>query len=447
MTEVKQKMSLTKRVLLGMFIGIATGFLIRTFFSDISFVNDYIVHGVFDVGGAIFVASLKMLVVPLIFVSLVCGTSSLKDITTLGRLGGKTISFYLATTAIAITLAILMANIFQPGVGADLSAASSFKSSDAPSLGSVIINMFPTNPINSMAQGNTLQIIVFAILFGIAVSSAGKAGERVALVFADLNEVIMKLVVMLMNIAPYGVFFLMAKLFTEIGLEAIGNLLGYFLVLSGTLLLHGFVTYGLFFKVFTGLNPLTFIKKMETAITFAFSTASSSATIPVTLETATKHLGVKNKIASFTVPLGATVNMDGTAIMQGVATVFIAQAFNIDLSLADYGAVILTATLASVGTAGVPGVGLIMLAMVLNQVGLPVEGIAMIMGVDRLLDMIRTAVNITGDSVVTCIVAKSEDEMDVDVFNDPKAGDKEEELHLHTLRGADAQPAKADTSV
>jgi len=430
MTEEKQKMSLTKRVLLGMFIGIMTGFIIRTFFADNIVVTDYIVNGMFEIGGAIFVASLKMLVVPLIFVSLVCGTSSLKNISTLGRLGGKTMGFYLVTTAIAITLAIFSANLFEPGVGADLSAASSFQSSHAPSLGTVIINMFPTNPINAMAEGNTLQIIVFSILFGIAVSSAGEAGERVAATFVDINDVIMKLVVMLMNIAPYGVFFLMAKLFTEIGIDAISNLLGYFLVLTGTLVFHGVVTYGLFFKVFTGLNPLTFIRKMETAITFAFSTASSSATIPVTLETATKHLGVKNKIASFTVPLGATVNMDGTAIMQGVATVFIAQAFNIDLTMADYGAVVLTATLASIGTAGVPGVGLIMLAMVLNQVGLPVEGIAMVMGVDRLLDMIRTAVNITGDSVVTCIVAKSENEMDLDVFNDPKAGEKEEEIHL-----------------
>ena len=433
MTKEKQKMSLTKRVILGMLIGIATGFIIRTFLFDINIVDEYIVHGLFDVGGKIFIASLKMLVVPLIFVSLVCGTSSLKDISTLGRLGGKTVAFYLLTTAIAITLAIIMGNIFEPGVGVDLGAATTFASKDVPSLGSVIINMFPTNPINSMAEGNTLQIIVFAILFGIAVSVSGKPGERIASVFADLNDVIMKLVVMLMNIAPYGVFFLMAKLFTGIGIDAIFNLLDYFLVLSGTLLLHGFVTYGLLFKVFTGLNPITFLKKMETAITFAFSTASSNATIPVTLETATKHLGVKNKVASFTVPLGATINMDGTAIMQGVATVFIAQAFNVDLSMADYGAVILTATLASVGTAGVPGVGLIMLAMVLNQVGLPVEGIAMIMGVDRLLDMIRTAVNISGDCVVTCIVAKSEGDMDIDVFNDIDAGSKEEELHLHKL--------------
>jgi Na+/H+-dicarboxylate symporter len=420
-------MSLTKRVLLGMFIGIITGFLIRTFAADNAFVNEYIVNGFFEVGGKIFIASLKMLVVPLIFVSLVCGTSSLKDISTLGRLGGKTVAFYLMTTAIAITFAIIMGNIFEPGVGIDLSSVTSYASSEAPSLSSVIINMFPTNPVNAMAEGNTLQIIVFAILFGIAVSASGKPGARIAAFFVDLNDVIMKLVVMLMNIAPYGVFFLMAKLFTEIGLDAISNLLSYFLVLSATLLLHGLITYGICFKVFTGLNPITFLKKMETAITFAFSTASSNATIPVTLETATKHLGVSNKVASFTVPLGATINMDGTAIMQGVATVFIAQAFNIDLSLADYGAVILTATLASVGTAGVPGVGLIMLAMVLNQVGLPVEGIAIIMGVDRLLDMIRTAVNITGDCVVTCIVAKSEGEMDIDVFNNPKAGDKDEE--------------------
>ncbi|TEW56025.1 dicarboxylate/amino acid:cation symporter [Psychromonas sp. RZ22] len=434
MTETKNKMSLTKKVLIGMGLGILTGFLIRSVFADIAFIHDYIVHGLFHVGGAVFIASLKMLVVPLIFVSLVCGTSSLKDLSTLGRLGGKTVTFYLVTTGIAITLAIVMANIFQPGVGIDLAQATTFASKEAPSLGDVIINMFPTNPVSSMAEGNTLQIIVFAILFGIAISASGKAGERIATLFSDFNEVIMKLVVMLMNIAPYGVFFLMAKLFSEIGLDAIFNLMNYFLVLSATLIIHALVTYSAFFKIFTGLSPVKFFRKMETAITFAFSTASSNATIPVTLETATKHLGVNNRVASFTVPLGATINMDGTAIMQGVATVFIAQAFNIDLTLSDYAAVIMTATLASVGTAGVPGVGLIMLAMVLNQVGLPVEGIAMIMGVDRLLDMIRTAVNITGDSVVTCIVAKSEGEMDIDVFNDPDTAYKAEKIGLSKVQ-------------
>ncbi|EGQ7694224.1 dicarboxylate/amino acid:cation symporter [Vibrio vulnificus] len=428
--NTKKPMSLTGRVILGMVAGILTGFAIRALFADNGFVDAYIVNGLFEVGGKIFIASLKMLVVPLIFVSLVCGTSSLKDISTLGRMGGKTLAFYITTTAVAITLALTMGTVFQPGAGADLTAASSFKSAEAPSLGQVIIDMFPTNPISAMAEGKTLQVIVFALLFGIAISAAGKPGERIAAIFADLNEVIMKLVALLMNLAPYGVFFLMAKLFTGLGLGAIINLGEYFLVLTATLLIHGLVTYSLMLKGFTGLSPLTFLKKMEDAIMFAFSTASSNATIPATMETVKNRLGVDNKIASFTVPLGATVNMDGTAIMQGVATAFIAQAFNIDLSMGDYVMVILTATLASIGTAGVPGVGLVMLAMVLNQVGLPLEGIALIMGVDRLLDMIRTAVNITGDACVSVIVAKSEGALDLDRFADPKAGEKEEEVHL-----------------
>ncbi|MFM2607520.1 dicarboxylate/amino acid:cation symporter [Vibrio chagasii] len=428
--NTKKPMSLTGRVILGMVVGIFTGFAIQSLFAESGFVNNYIVNGLFEVGGQIFVASLKMLVVPLVFVSLVCGTSSLKDLSTLGRMGGKTLALYIGTTAVAITLALTIGNLFQPGAGADLTAASSFKSADAPSLGQVIIDMFPTNPIQAMAEGKTLQVIVFAVLFGIAISAAGKPGERIAAVFSDLNEVIMKLVALLMNLAPYGVFFLMAKLFSGLGLGAIWNLAEYFLVLAGTLLLHGLVTYSAMLKGFTGLSPITFLRKMEDAIMFAFSTASSNATIPVTMETAKNRMGVDNKVASFTVPLGATVNMDGTAIMQGVATAFIAQAYNIDLTMGDYLMVILTATLASVGTAGVPGVGLVMLAMVLNQVGLPLEGIALIMGVDRLLDMIRTAVNITGDSAVSIIVAKSEGALDESRFNDPAAGEKEEEVKL-----------------
>lgn len=428
--NTKKPLSLTSRVILGMVAGILTGFAIRSLFADNGFVDTYIVNGLFEVGGQIFVASLKMLVVPLVFVSLVCGTSALKDLSTLGRMGGKTLAFYIVTTTIAITFALTMGSLFQPGAGADLTAVSSFKSAEAPSLGQVIINMFPTNPISSMAEGKTLQVIVFAVLFGIAISAAGKAGERIASVFSDLNEVIMKLVALLMNLAPYGVFFLMAKLFTGLGLSAIMNLAEYFLVLAGTLVLHGLVTYSLMLKGFTGLSPITFLKKMEDAIMFAFSTASSNATIPVSMETAKNRMGVDNSISSFTIPLGATVNMDGTAIMQGVATAFIAQAFNIDLTMGDYLMVILTATLASIGTAGVPGVGLVMLAMVLNQVGLPLEGIALIMGVDRLLDMIRTAVNITGDNAVTVIVAKSEGALDEARFNNPLAGEKEEQVSL-----------------
>ncbi|MBD1575567.1 dicarboxylate/amino acid:cation symporter [Vibrio sp. S11_S32] len=418
----KSKRSLTARIITGMVAGILCGFIIQSFFSNNTFINEYLVEGLFDVGGKIFIASLKMLVIPLVFVSLVCGTSSLKDITTLGRLGGKTLAFYIGTTALAISLALVMGIFLHPGSGADLSSAASFTSTEAPSLGQVIVDMFPTNPMAAMSQGNTLQVIVFAVLFGVAISLSGEAGQRVSTFFSDVNVVIMKLVTLLMEVAPYGIFFLMAKLFTGLGLDSIANLAAYFLVLVAALLIHAFITYSILLKVLSGLNPLVFWKKMKDAIMFAFSTASSNATIPVTMETATHRFGVSNKIASFTIPLGATINMDGTAIMQGVATAFIAQAFNVDLGIGDYMTVILTATLASVGTAGVPGVGLIMLAMVLNQVGLPLEGIALIMGVDRLLDMIRTAVNITGDSVVTCIVAKSENELDVDLFNDPDAG-------------------------
>lgn len=428
MNKKTDKMSLTTRVLLGMIFGIVTGFAIRFLFADDGFVDEYIVNGLFDIGGQIFVASLKMLVVPLVFVSLVCGTSALKDIATLGRLGGKTLLFYLGTTAIAIIFSMGLALLIGPGKGADLSAASTFISSSAPSLGQVIVDMFPTNPINAMAQGNTLQIIIFSLLFGIAISASGKPGERLADFFRDVNEVILKLVALLMNLAPFGVFCLMAKQFTTLGFSAIFSLIEYFLVLVAALLIHALVTYPALLKIFSGLNPFIFLKKMEDAIIFAFSTASSNATIPVSMETATRRMGADNKIVSFTIPLGATINMDGTAMMQGVATVFIAQAFNVDLTLVDYLSVVLTATLASIGTAGVPGVGLVMLAMVLNQVGLPLEGIALIMGVDRLLDMLRTAVNITGDCAITCIVAKSEGALDLDRYNDMKAGEEEERI-------------------
>ncbi|GAA6173035.1 dicarboxylate/amino acid:cation symporter [Colwellia sp. KU-HH00111] len=407
--------------------------VLNLFLFELSLQN-FLVDGVLEIIGQIFMASLRMLVVPLVFVSLVCGVCSLQDTTKLGRIGGKAIGLYLVTTAIAISFAIFVAILIGPGEGVGMTANTSFSSREAPSLAQVIIQMFPTNPFEAFAQGKMLQIIVFALLFGIAIALSGKAGERVASIFEDLNEVIMRLVAILMNIAPYGVFALLASLFTTVSIETFGNLIVYFLVVLFVLLGHALITYPMLLKLFTGLNPLTFLVKMRDAAIFAFSTASSNATIPVTLETATKKMGVKNSIASFTVPLGATINMDGTAIMQGVATVFIAQVFSQDLTLADYVTVVLTATLASIGTAGVPGVGLIMLAMVLDQVGLPVEGIALIIGVDRLLDMTRTAVNVTGDSMVSLIVAKSEGQFDNEMFLDEKAGSKIEEIDFHHLK-------------
>lgn len=412
-------MSLTTRIILAMFLGLIVGLAIKYLLPTSSFVQSYITDGLFQVVGKIFIASLKMLVVPLVFVSLVCGTCSLRDTTKLGRLGVKTVGLYLLTTAFAVTLALTFAVIVGPGEGANLQVVE-YIPKKAPELKDVLINLFPSNPIRAMAEGNMLQVIVFAILFGIALALAGKAGERVASLFNDLNEVIMKLIIILMNLAPYGVFCLMAKLFATLGFYTIGNLITYFLLVLFVLLLHGTATYPLMLKLLAGLNPFIFFRKMRPAMLFAFSTASSNATLPITLETATRHLGIRNTIASFTIPLGATINMDGTAIMQGVATVFIAQAYNIDLNLIQYLSIILTATLASIGTAGVPGVGLIMLAMVLQQVGLPVEGISLIIGVDRLLDMTRTVVNISGDCTISCIVAKSEGEFDQSVFNDPK---------------------------
>jgi Na+/H+-dicarboxylate symporter len=275
-----------------------------------------------------------------------------------------------------------------------------------------------------MADGNMLQIIVFAGLFGLALTLAGEPGRRFQRFLEDANAVILRMVMMLMVIAPYGVFCLITRVFADQGFDAIVPLARYFFVVLGVLVLHAFVTYPVLLTTLAGLNPLAFLRKMRDPIALAFSTASSNATLPVTLRTVEKRMGVHNSIASFTVPLGATINMDGTAIMQGVATGFIAQAYGIDLAFTDYLLVVLTATLASVGTAGVPGVGLIMLAMVLRQVNLPVEGIGLIIGVDRLLDMTRTAVNVSGDATVSCIVAKTEGELDLPVYADPAAGSR-----------------------
>jgi Na+/H+-dicarboxylate symporter len=379
-------------------------------------VDDYLVSGLFHVVGAVFLRSLTLLVVPLVFVSLVCGTAALEDIGKLSRVGGKTISLYLVTTATAISLALLAALIVRPGADFHLETDAVFTAQEPPSLAETIINLFPSNPVQAMAEGNMLQIIVFAGLFGLALTLAGAPGRRVLSFFGDLNEVIMKLVMMLMELAPYGVFALIAKVFAEEGFGAFGPLVKYFSVVLGVLLLHVFATYPLLLKGLAGLSPFTFFRNMRAPLALAFSTASSNATLPVTLETVEHRLGVDNSIASFTVPLGATINMDGTAIMQGVATAFIAQAYGIDIGVTGYLMVVLTATLASIGTAGVPGVGLIMLAMVLRQVNLPVEGIGLIIGVDRLLDMARTAVNVSGDATVTCIVARSEGQFSLETF-------------------------------
>ena len=376
----------------------------------------YLVNGLFDIGGSIFIASLKLLVVPLVFFSLACGASNLSDGSSMGRIGLKTLGLYLMTTAIAITLALIIATTIDPGIGMNLSTSTEFIPKDSPTLKQVLINIFPTNPLKAMAEGNMLQVIVFAILVGVAINRCGEPGVRIREVLNDWNGVIMRLIMMFMMVAPIGIFCLMVTLFANMGFSAIADLIKYFMTVVVVLLIHFAVTYSIAIRTLGGLPPIAFYRKFSPVMAYAFSTSSSNATLPITLEAVEHGLGVKNEVASFTVPLGATINMDGTAIMQGVATVFIAQAFNIDISMTGYLMVILTATLASIGTAGVPGVGLITLALVLQQVGLPVEGIALIIGVDRLLDMMRTAVNVTGDATVSTIVARSEGKLDVEVF-------------------------------
>ncbi|MCP4273890.1 MAG: dicarboxylate/amino acid:cation symporter [Gammaproteobacteria bacterium] len=422
-------MSLSSRILIGMASGAFLGLMINQFASDVVWVNDYITTGLFHAIGKIFIASLQMLVVPLVLVSLICGVSSLQDSSKLGRMGVKTIALYLLTTAIAVALAIMAAYVVGPGIGANFPTAE-FTAKEAPPLIDTIINLVPKNPVNAMAEGKMLQIIVFAVLFGLAITQAGKKGQIIAEFFQNINEVIMKMVTLIMVIAPYGVFALIAKLMATLGIESILPLAKYFFLVIAVLLFHGSVTYMLLLKFIAKLDPIKFLKKMRTVQLFAFSTASSGATIPISMETITKRLGVKNSVASFTVPLGATINMDGTAIMQGVATVFIAQVYQIDLSFAQYLTIILTAVLASIGTAAVPGVGLITLTMVLQQVGLPIQGIALIIGVDRILDMVRTSVNVTGDATVSCIIAQGEGDFDKAIFEDPEAGLDFEEVDL-----------------
>lgn len=422
-------MNLTKRILIAMLLAVVLGSITQVLLSDETLnetlryvLDDILANGVFFVIGKIFVASLKVLVVPLVFVSLVCGVCHLKDQSSLGVLSLKTIGLYILTTGMAISLALFLATLIEPGSGVSLETDANYKAPAETSLKQVLINIFPTNPIAAMAEGKMLQVIVFAVLIGIAIGRAGEAGDRIGAAFNNWNEVLMKLVTLLMSLAPYGVFALLFSLFAKQGLGTIGDLAIYMLTVVGALALHAFVVYPLLLKTFTGLSPVTFMHKMRNTQLFAFSTASSNATLPITLRTVKQRLGVENRVASFAVPLGATINMDGTAIMQGVATVFIAQAFNLDLAMTDYLLVIVTAMLASIGTAGVPGVGLVTLAMVLQQVGLPVEGIALIIGVDRILDMIRTAVNVTGDAMVSVTVANSDKGIDKNVFNDPKAG-------------------------
>lgn len=419
-----KKFSLTSKVLIGMGLGIAIGLLINLTGLNVKggFVNTYVVDGLFFVMGKLFINALKMLVVPLVFFSLLSGVCGIGNLKILGRVGTKSFALYILTTAIAIAVAIVIATSAHIGLGMNLTADTSFTTQTAPPLTEVLIGIIPTNPLAAMAQGQMLPLIFFTILLGVSIVMVGTKAKGIVAGIEVANEIMMKMVTLVMVVAPYAVFALIAKSMAELGLDLLGQLAGYVIVLVSALLVHLFFTLMIILKTFSGLSPRVFMRKIREAQIFAFSTASSNATIPVTLRVITEKMGVDNSVASFTVPFGATINMDGTAIMQGVATVFIANIYGIDLGITGYLTVIMMSVLASIGTAGVPGVGLIMLSMVFYQVGLPVEGIGLILGVDRLMDMIRTAVNISGDAVVSAIVAKSEQKLDQKTYNDPQAG-------------------------
>lgn len=408
----KKKRGLTTQIFIGLFLGLLVGIVFNLFVPS-SYIKDTIlVNGIFDVLGQGFIRLMQMLVVPLVFFSLVTGAMSMGDTKKLGKIGVKTLVFYLFTTALAITLALLLASFIKPGVGIDLSKVSQTVQADpakAVSIKDTVLNLIPTNPIQAMAEGNMLQIIFFALLVGIILANLGEKAHNVANIFEEFNDIMMDMTMIVMKFAPIGVFALITKTFATLGLSAIFSMLKYMLTVVLGLGLQLLLVYMVLLTIFAKVNPFKFLKKFFPVLGFAFSTSSSNATVPMNINKL-EELGVSRKISSFTIPLGATINMDGTAIMQGVAVVFAANAYGMQLTPQNFLTVIAAATLASVGTAGIPSVGLITLSMVFNSIGLPISAIAMIMGIDRILDMIRTAINITGDAVCTVIVANSSGE-------------------------------------
>lgn len=416
----KKKIGLTTKIFIALLLGVVFGVILCYLIPEGQIRDQIIVDGVLYVIGQGFIRLMKMLVVPLVFCSLVCGSMAIGDTKKLGTVGVRTIAFYLVTTALAITIALGIGNLLDPGKGLDMSAvqsnAASVEEMQATSLSETLLNIIPDNPIGSLATGNMLQIIVFALIIGVILAKLGERTETVANFFSQFNDIMMEMTMLVMSLAPIGVFCLIARTFAGVGFSAFLPLGKYMLAVLIALVLQCVVVYLGLLKIFTGLNPVKFIRNFFPVMAFAFSTATSNATIPLSIDTLAKKMGVSKKISSFTIPLGATINMDGTAIMQGVAVVFAAQAFGIHLEMIDYITVIGTATLASIGTAGVPSVGLVTLTMVFNSVGLPVEAIGLIMGIDRILDMTRTAVNITGDAVCTTIVAHQNKALDREVF-------------------------------
>lgn len=404
-----KNLKLIHKVFIGLVSGIIVGALLYPM-KENPIVSKYIVSGLFEFLGQGFLRLVKMIIVPLVFASLVTGTAAMNDVKKLGRIGIKTLAFFMGTTAIGIIAAIVGANILKPGAGIVLENVqqTQFVAKEADSFVKVLLNIIPTNPIEALVKGEMLQVIFFAVMTGFVITILGEKAKRLQGIFEEVNNLMLKMVSLIMELAPFGIFGLIGKTFITLGWAAMKPLASFIIVTYILLLFHGLVVYQILLRIYAKESPVAFLKKILAPMTLAFSTSSSAACIPLSLKTLKEEFNVEEKISSFTIPLGATINMDGTAIMQGVATVFIAQLYNIHLTTNDYFMVVLTAVLASIGTAGVPGVGTIMLSMVLSQVGLPLEGIGMILAVDRIVDMGRTTVNITGDLVCSVIIDRIE---------------------------------------
>ena len=419
MLDKFKKISLGNWILSGMILGFIVGLILNFWVKD-PFIKDIVlIDNVFYIGGTVFIKLMKMLVVPLVFCSIVVGVASISDIRKIGKIGGTTILIYLLTTALAITIALLIAGIIKPGEGLNMAGLAQANLTASQSMADTLINIIPDNPINSLASGDMLPVIIFGVLIGIILAKLREETKTVNKMFEEGNTIMMEMTSIVMKFAPIGVFCLMAKTFAGLGFGGLMPLLKYIGCVLLGLAIQAFIVYPSIMVILTRLNPIKFFKRFISVMFFAFSSSTSNATIPLNMEKLSE-MGVSRDISSFTIPLGATINMDGTAIRQGCAVMFAALAYGIDLGTSALITVVFTAVMASVGTAGVPSVGLITLNMVFNSVGLPVDAIGIIMGIDHLLDMFRTAVNVTGDAICTLIVSFRSKALDLDVFNGKK---------------------------
>ena len=414
-----KEISLGSWMLIGMILGFIVGLILNFYVSDPFIKDTVLANNIFYLGGNVFIKLMKMLVVPLVFFSIVVGVASISDIKKIGTIGGRTIVIYLMTTVLAVTISLIIASVIQPGAGLNMASVPTDISSNT-TITETILDMIPDNPFYALANGDMLPVIIFGVLVGIILAKLRDETDVVNKFFTQGDRIMMEMTRVVMKFAPIGIFCLMARTFSTLGFDGLMPIAKYIGCVLLCLAIHAFIVYPSLLVAFTRLNPLNFFKKFASVQFFAFSSSSSNATIPLTMSKLSE-MGVSEDISSFTIPLGATINMDGTAIMQGCAVMFAAQAYGIDLGTSALLTVIFTAVMSSIGTAAVPSVGIITLNMVFNSVGLPADAIGMIMGIDHVLDMFRSAVNVTGDAICTLIVSFKNKSLDLGIYNGEKA--------------------------